>query len=304
MKLKFQIIAFLITVLIPVLSHSQGCSDAGFCTVHSIKTTESADSSYMGKNLIKTGISIGSAQYNVMIISPYIEYSRIINEKITTTIKMLYSVHYGDIATTQALSDVIATTNYKLSASVNLIGGIKIPLNAADKSHNGLNLPMSYQTSLGTTDVIAGISYKKKNLSLTFAYQQPLTQNKNKFFIEDYPTDIINSNYKSTNSYVRKPDVLLRLSHNCNFKNKRMVLISSILPIYHIGDDSFVNKQNETQDIIGSKGLTLNLNIFYQYKFSDSRTIEFSVGAPVVSREVRPDGLSQFALGVEYSITF
>ena len=83
-----------------------------------------------------------------------------------------------------------------------------------------------------------------------------------------------------------------------------MVLISSILPIYHIGDDSFVNKQNETQDIIGSKGLTLNLNIFYQYKFSDSRTIEFSVGAPVVSREVRPDGLSQFALGVEYSITF
>ena len=163
---------------------------------------------------------------------------------------------------------------------------------------------MSYQTSLGTIDVIAGISYTKKNLSLTLAYQQPLTQNKNKFFIEDYTSEQIDSNYISTNSYYRESDILLRLSYNYNFKNKKMTLISSILPIYHIGDDSFVNKENQKQNIPGSKGLTLNLNIFYQYKLTDSQKIEFSVGAPVVSRESRPDGLSQFAVGLEYSINF
>ena len=304
MKLKFQILALIITVLIPVLGHSQGCSDAGFCTVHSIKSTETDDSSSAGKNLIKTGASLGIAQYDGLIISPYVEYSRIINKKLTTTVKLLYSFHSGDLATTQSLSDIIATASYKLSASLNFIGGIKIPFNAADKSKNGLDLPMSYQTSLGTTDAIAGVSYTKKNVSLTFAYQQPLTQNKNKFFIEDYPEDIINSNYLSTNSYNRKPDILLRLSHSHNFKNKRMVLISSILPIYHISDDSFVNKQDEREIIIGSKGLTLNLNIFYQYKFTETQKIEFSIGAPVVSREFRPDGLSQFALGLEYSVIF
>lgn len=304
MKRKFHIVALIITVLMPVLVHSQGCSDAGFCTVHSIKTTEVQDSSSTDKSIIKTGVSIGIAQYDVLIISPYVEYSRIISKKMTTTVKMLYSVHLGNLTTTQDLSDVIATANYKISGSVNLIGGIKIPLNAADKSHNGLSLPMAYQTSLGTTDVIAGISYKKKNLSLTFAYQQPLTQNKNKFFIGDYPSDVIDSNYLSTNSYFRKPDILLRLSYNHNFKNKRMTLISSILPIYHAGNDSFVNKENQIEEIIGSKGLTLNLNIFYQYKVTDNQKIEFSVGAPVVSRESRPDGLSQFSVGIEYSINF
>ena len=63
-------------MLIPVLGHSQGCSDAGFCTVHSIKSTETDDFSSAGKNLIKTGASLGIAQYDVLIISPYVEYSR------------------------------------------------------------------------------------------------------------------------------------------------------------------------------------------------------------------------------------
>ena len=83
-----------------------------------------------------------------------------------------------------------------------------------------------------------------------------------------------------------------------------MVFISSLLPIYHTGDDSFVNKQNERQKIKGSKGITLNLNIFYHYKFTKNREIEFSFGAPIVSRKSRPDGLSQFALGIEYSLNF
>ncbi len=304
MRLNLKIISLFIAIIIPVVIYSQGCSDAGFCTVHSIKTTKVNDSISEAKNLIKAGITIGAAQYNVLIISPYVEYSRIFNDKLTTTLKLLYSVHSGNLATTHGLSDLIATANYKVSMSINLIGGFKIPLNSANKSKNGLDLPMSYQTSLGTTDAIAGISYKKKNFSLTFAYQQPITQNKNKFFVEDYPSGEIDTNYLSTNNYFRKPDFLVRLSHNYKFKNNKMVLISSILPIYHIGNDSFVNKENERQEIKGSNGLTLNLNIFYQYKLYDSQEIEFSVGAPVVSRDLRPDGLSQFSVGVEYSIRF
>jgi len=291
-------------VVWPVLIHSQGCSDAGFCTVHSIKPIEVSDSSSVVKNLINTGFSIGVAQYSVLIVSPYVEYSRIFNKRFTTTLKLLYSVHGGDLTTNHGLSDIILTTNYKVSSFINLIGGFKIPLNSANSTLYGLSLPMSYQTSLGTFDAIAGISYKKKSFSFTFAYQQPLTQNENKFFVEDYPPGTIDSNYQSTNNYFRKADLLLRMSYNHKIKNKRMALIYSVLPIYHIGDDTFVDKENIRQEIEGSRGLTLNLNIFYKYKLSDSQAIELSLGAPVVSRDSRPDGLSSFSLGIEYSVNF
>ncbi len=44
MRHIFQISAFIINVMIPLSVQSQGCSDAGFCSVQSIKTTEEVDS--------------------------------------------------------------------------------------------------------------------------------------------------------------------------------------------------------------------------------------------------------------------
>jgi len=37
---------------------------------------------------------------------------------------------------------------------------------------------------------------------------------------------------------------------------------------------------------------------------AENQLVELTVGAPVVSRKVRPDGLSQFAVGIEYGISF
>jgi len=300
-NLKY-IAIFIFGINICGLVYSQGCSDAGFCTVPTLKTISKIDSAVRMMNYMKLGISYGIAQYNVSIVSPFVEYRGKIGEKISTAVKVLYAVHHGDLATTRGLTDIIASVDYQVAGSAKAVLGIKVPFNKADQQKNGLPLPMAYQTSLGTADIILGMAITGKYFSLTTALQQPFIQNRNEFLREDYPDGILTDNYISTKDYHRKGDVLLRLSHPANFRNQKFTLISSILPIYHLGNDSYVDSTGLRSEIIGSRGLTLNLNVFLQYRVNASNHIEISAGAPIIAREVRPDGLSQFSIGVEYMI--
>ncbi|MCG8581010.1 MAG: hypothetical protein MI866_13910 [Bacteroidales bacterium] len=296
-------------VLIPVVFltvsvstvQGQGCSDAGFCTIHSIKP-ELADSVKSRNNIFKAGTSYGAAQYNVSVVTPYLEYIRTFGQ-VSLSAKLLMGIRSGDLATTAGVADLIITSSWNLSDQLLLTGGFKIPFNDADQQSGGLPLPMAYQTSLGTYDMIAGASWITKYLTFTAAWQQPLTQNSNSFLFEDYPDGILNDPYLSTNEYVRKGDVLLRISHRTSI-GKKWTLISSVLPIYHLGNDSYKEKDGHEVIIDKSKGLTLNLNVFFNYDISSNTALELSMGAPAVARTNRPDGLSQFSLGVEYVVRF
>ena len=304
MKNAFKILFGSIAAVISMEAFSQGCSDAGFCTVQSIKTNTPVDISESFKNQFKIGFSYGMAQNKIAIYTPYSEFTRKFGARTAFTVKVLYSVHDGDLTTTNGFSDVILTTNYHFAENLQFIAGIKIPFNDANKQKNDLSLPMAYQTSLGSTDMILGLNYHKNSFSITTAYQQPFIQNSNEFDVSDYTEETLSGIYYSTNNYERKGDVLLRISRHVKFKNDKFLLIPSILPIYHLGNDSYTDKTGSLTEIKNSKGLTLNLNIFLQYKLNKSSRIELSAGAPVIAREVRPDGLSKFALGVEYGIDF
>lgn len=121
---------------------------------------------------------------------------------------------------------------------------------------------------------------------------------------EEYPDGVLTDNYLSTQGYHRNGDILVRLSYPVNSGNKKITLIPSVLPIYHLGNDSYIDNTGQRAEIIGSGGLTLNLNLFLRYRVSESNHIEISAGAPVIARTARPDGLSQFSIGVEYGIDF
>ncbi len=296
------IAAFAVTT--PFDVHSQGCSDAGFCTVHSIKTNAPADILRKDRNQLKFGFSFGKAQNKIAIYTPYSEFTRKFNAKTSLTVKLLYAIHSGDLTTTSGLSDAVLTADYQFAENLRLIAGIKIPFSNANKQLNDLSLPMGYQTSLGTTDMILGMNYISGNYVITSAIQQPLVQNMNGFDISDYPAETLDGVYYSTNGYKRTGDVLLRISRHVRLKNEKYLLIPSILPIYHLGNDSYTDKAGVHNEIKDSKGLTLNLNIFVQYKLTRSSRIELSAGAPVIARKVRPDGLSKFAVGVEYGFDF
>jgi hypothetical protein len=297
------LVLFFVSYLSLTNAFSQGCSDAGFCTVDGIKTQESGitDSAEIFKNTTKFGLSFGSTRYNVVILTPYAEYSRSLGANFDFSLRLLATARFGDFTTTFDLSDVVFTGNFKLTKQIKLIGGTKIPFNNADKSYKGTPLPMAYQSSLGTFDAIAGVSFASSKWLFVFALQYPLNHNDNEYF-EDQPLEPSLEKYVSTNKYKRRGDVLLRISYLQKpvGKNKKWQFVYSILPVYHLQNDTYEDLDGNKQTLIDSKGLTLNLNIFANYKLSKSSFIEFTLGAPLLARKVRPDGLPQFAIGTEF----
>lgn len=301
MRIAFPI---LVVLLFNIKSYSQGCSDAGFCTINALNPTTNKDTITVKNNYLKTGFSLGSAQYGVTVLTPYLEYDYALNEKLLFSTKITYGIRTGKLATSTDLSDVFLSVSYRINKNWAVIKGIKAPFNAGNLSKNGNDLPMSYQTSLGTVDFICGLSYQKKSVSASIGSQIPLTQNNNQFLPENFSENVLDEKYISTYNFKRMPDVLLRFTYHHHFKNEKLKLIGGILPIYHLANDKFTNQKGETQEIKKSQGLTLNLNAILQYKITQNQILELSTGAPVIARKSRPDGLSQFAIGIQYGIKF
>lgn len=290
------------------LSYSQGCSDAGFCTVEGVKPTENDSTNKEFNNQVKIGGSIGKADRSIFAYAFYAEYNRSWNKKFGTDFKLTSLLQQGNGISSYGLSDFYITANYELLKNFKIIGGVKIPLNTANKKGNeGYSLPMDYQSSLGTFDAILGIGYAWKKIQFTFAMQQPLLQNKNEFQASDYPATSSLSSFQSTIGFKRSGDVLARISYPLKL-SKKWKFTPSILPIYHLKEDYFeaiINGNTELISIPGSDGLTLNLNGFIDYVVSEKSSFQLSVGAPLIVRKSRPDGLTRsWIVNLEYRIKF
>jgi hypothetical protein len=59
------------------------------------------------------------------------------------------------------------------------------------------------------------------------------------------------------------------------------------------------------EPIIGSEGLTLNLNFYFDITVGDNDNLQFNMGTPLVVRDARPDGLTRhFVVNLEYQLNF
>jgi hypothetical protein len=286
---------------------AQGCSDAGFCSINGVKPLNNDDDDSLKlMNSLTAGVSVGNTRYDVWIITSYLEYSRYLTQKWIVSLKMSGEYRSGSFTNLTGFSDAFLTTAYAFPSDFTLIAGVKIPFNDANKSNEQRSMPMAYQTSLGTYDGILGLRYKEKNWSFTTAWQQPIIQNNNHFLMENYTVEELGHIYPNTNLYQRAGDVLLRISyeHLLKRKFKKLKLVYSLLPIYHLSDDFYTDKSNNSVELNGSEGLTLNVNTFANYAFNSESALGLSVGFPLIAREVRPEGLNQFALTLEFIKNF
>ncbi|REC74056.1 hypothetical protein DRF60_18450 [Chryseobacterium elymi] len=282
---------------------AQGCSDAGFCTVNSFQPNNN-DSVKTYRNQIKTGIFFGKAYNSISVFGNYVEYNRQIGDKFGIDAKLTTLAQNGNNISTFGLSDLFLNANYKAGNSLKFTLGAKIPLSDAGNSNNNLPLPMDYQSSLGTFDLILGIGYEIKKIQLVAALQQPLTHNDNQFLASQYPASSELRGFLSTNKFQRSGDVLLRVSYPLMI-NSKIRLTPSILPIYHLKNDRFTNQNNVEQEIKNSEGLTLNGNVYLDYEINRRNGIQLNMGVPFLVRKSRPDGLTRsFIANVEYRIKF
>ena len=262
---------------------SQGCSDAGACTMHDLKISNEADTSMVKMNLFSTGIVFGESQYAVLVFTPFMEYTRYFGKAVSVTARFIAGIRSGELGTTAGPSDLMVSTSYAPITPLKIMAGIKVPLNDANLSQGGKSLPMNYQVSLGSWDLILGLSYSLKRFAFSAGYQQPLSGNNNQFLAESYPANSPESKYYSTNQYLRSADLLVRAAYTPVMR-KKVSLVTSLLPIYHLRDDRYSDSTGYSVKIAGSQGLTLNISVILQYRFGKNQWLEFMAKARLCTK--------------------
>jgi hypothetical protein len=282
--------------------YGQGCSDAGFCTLNGMKP----NSGLFGDtdNQFKVGLSMGGADRNIGVLGHYFEYNTKLSDRFSFDTKITALGQQGNGISSYGFSDIYLNGNLRVKEGTKFLIGGKLPLSNANKKQNDVALPMDYQASLGTVDLILGLGQQIGKLQIMAGYQQPITQNKNRFKAEDYPAGHPLRAFQTTNLYNRSGDVLLRLSYLIIGKEK-LKLNASLLPIYHLANDTYTDAAGIRKEIVGSQGITLNANAFLDYDFNASHGLQLNFGMPLLVREARPDGLTRSGLGtLEYRLKF
>jgi len=300
LRFHFLLVVFL---LLTGNIRGQGCSDAGFCTISEFKPANS-DTISENLNRIKVGFSYGSADHNISVFGTNLEYNRKLGKRFGLDFKITTLSQSGNDISTFGAGDIFINGSYKINRIIGVTLGFKIPLSDGNKVLNQLPLPMDYQSSLGTFDLIVGAGFKFNNLQFVLAMQQPLTNNDNSFLSNDYPEGSVFSGFQSTNKYIRSGDVLVRVSYVFNLGEKFKITLG-LLPIYHLSNDKFTDSDAIQKEIVGSQGLTLNANFFIDYAITRHHAIQFNFGAPLIIRDARPDGLTRhYIFTLEYSYKF
>lgn len=293
-----------------VKSKAQGCSDAGVCTLHSIKNNAEAHESKDGKrNDLAIGFGYGKGERSTDNYTWYLEYTRSLGSRTSLTGKLGYSVINGELANTAGLTDLFLSVNHAFGTKdkwkKSFVIGVKLPFDGADITKRNIHLPMPYQTSLGTIDLVLALNYNRSHFGATLAWQQPLkAMNENKFLASFYPNEPLAPLYWPTNGFERKGDLVGRVSYSINTGN-RFSIRSSLLGIYHLANDTYLDAVKNRRPVYNSTGLTLNGNLFLGYRLRNGNGFELSLGTPFVVREQRPDGLTRkFVASLEYQFSF
>ena len=306
MKNCFVIVFILSTV--PLSSAwSQGCSDAGFCTMGAmkpdqpfyknipIKMRSMEVSFYRGKTILSPVVFVGTLDINFNIV----------DDKTFFQVKLPYQSVKGNFGSTSGLSDISVCLTRKILSTTdfdfNLSLGGKIPSNDADlkdDTHN-LPLPMYYQTSLGTYDFIAGMSAISRGWLFATGIQVPFNRNKNHFtwapWIPVYKNgegaDYVRK-YNGAYELKRGTDVMLRVERN--FRFSRINFSAGLLPIYRITrDEVTVPSTGERVRPEGTTGLALSAIATAGYRFNIQSGIKVLYGRKITKRNFNPDGLTR-----------
>lgn len=295
MKLVYTLVFVAITTVV----FSQGCSDAGFCTMGAMKP----DQPY-NKNIpirlrsMEVSFYRGTTTLTPIVYVATLDASFSVGEKYSFQVKLPFHAVHGRLANTSGIGDIslcFTRTIYsseKFDVSVSL--GSKIPTNKSNKTENGFPLPMYYQTSLGTYDAIAGISMVNRKWLFATGIQVPLNKNHNEFLwgrwagSNEDPAYI--EKYSRANQLKRGIDVMLRVERN--FRFSRLNFSVGMLPIYRITNDEIELPEGRVKPD-GAKGLALSAIGTVGYSFNVKSGLKLLVGHKIVQRDENPDGLTR-----------
>lgn len=288
-------------------AEAQGCSDAGFCTIGSIKHNAYANDSTKDQSL-SVILTNGIGDEGVYVFTPSVQYDNQLNEHWSIQSKLTANYASGGLGTARSLGDLYFSSSYQFSKSSKwnktFTIGIKVPLNNSNLKAEDKALPMGYQSSLGTLDFIVGFTITNNRWIFSSGYQQPISNpNGNTFLPEIWNTEEAYK-FSPSNLFHRKSDVLLKAGYKIN-SLKKLKINLGFLAIYHLTNDVYTSMDLEQIEIVGSEGLTLNATLNAVYNISSKFSLALTAGTPLIVRDIRPDGLTRsLVLSPEIIIKF
>ncbi len=294
----------LITLSLPVALVAQGCSDAGACSIGASQVDRLNDNDTTAyTNQLTLTQSYGNGENSTPVLTTQLDLLLGFGSRWQAQLRLPYQVVPGDLATTWGVGDLqiagiaavidsakAAETGHQVWLSL----GAKIPPNGADlRGPDSIPLPMVYQPTLGSFDVIPGIRWAWRGLSVAAAYQWVLSTNNNQFSSGNRPDDL-DENFHSK-ELKRGNDIVLQANYQARFlKGKQLTITPGILWIYkHQPDEVQLRDSRQRVEITGSQGTTLNLTLHAGYRFSPRWSIGAQFGMPVIVRDYRTDGLTR-----------
>jgi hypothetical protein len=305
----------LLLFFISSIAHSQGCSDAGFCTMGAMKP----DQPYSKRIAVKLQSAEISFYRGTTTLTPIIyvataDLNFSIKGKNTFQLKLPYQAVDGRLAKTQGMGDISLCFTRNIYSSdkfsLNLSFGGKIPTNRSDKTVKAPTgederwpLPMYYQTSLGTYDLISGLSLINRKWLLATGIQVPLNHNHNQFVWSRWAEaesglKAYADEYNQAKDLKRGVDVMVRVERN--FRFSKFNFSAGLLPIYRITRDEFVKSTNTEKDApeikvkpAQAQGLACSAIFTAGYNFDVRSGVKVLVGHKLKQRQTNPDGLTR-----------
>ena len=294
-------LCFLVFFSSAVVAHSQGCSDAGFCTMGAMKPDQP-----FSKRIQLRLRSVEMTYYRgVTTLTPIVssitaDLNFSLNTKNGFQVKLPYQWVQGKLGQTEGAGDLSLCYTRLLASghewNVNASLGAKLPTNSSDKTNaEGLPLPMYYQTSLGTYDGIFGVSAISRKWLLATGIQVPFTQNSNQFLWGKWSTR------PDLTTYVRKYDRALDLDRGYdvmarverNFRFSQFNASVGLLPIWRLRRDVFTNPTGDRVKTNGSTGVAVSALATIGYNLNVRSGFRLLYGKNLHHRDFNPDGLTR-----------
>jgi hypothetical protein len=287
---------------------SQGCSDAGFCTMGAMKPDQPFNKKVPLKlRSMEMSFYRGTTKLSPVIYVATLDMSfNIIDTKTFFQIKLPYQAVSGSFGDTGGAGDISLCLTRNIFASekfdISISLGSKIRSNTANLKDdvNDLPLPMYYQTSLGTYDAIAGISLVNRKWLFATGIQHAFNQNENEFRWSDWDPVYKNGEgvdyvhkYDLAYKLKRGTDVMLRVERN--FRFSQFNFSAGLLPIFRITKDEIESPATSGTRVKldGTTGMALSGIVTAGYNINVKSGLRLLLGHKITQREVNPDGLTR-----------
>lgn len=315
--MKYLLVCFSLLFIVPNL-YSQGCSDAGFCTMGAMRPSQVYTKAINFKlRALEFSYGKGATTLSPTINVATLDFTFGITEKMNLQFKLPYQWVSGNLGNTSGVADLSLSLTRNMYSTekfhINATLGAKIPTNNADLDEelktefltNGVqsaDLPMYYQTSLGTFDLVLGGSFISKEWMFAAGLQMPLIHNnENDFRYEEwgeYPDqDGYLRDHDLANELQRGTDVMVRAERAFHFSN--LDIRVGVLPIFRITKDKVRDREagSPTEGLLvevdGTTGLALTALLNVAYHFNTKHSVKLLYGYKITDRDVNPDGLTR-----------